>query len=186
VTIAKPALEFLPFRLIELKQRRAGRCEFAVSRFMKRCKQLKELPTVVTEWQRTTWCPDCDYYHAGKCDDPKRATSRAPCAFDGSELSLREIAVGDEMSQRRVQSDFCLDTPGKACPLGLEEDVRQKILERTWGRIHALKVDADTNKIVISGHAPSYYVKQLAIHAALEVIGPDERRRVELHLEVEG
>jgi hypothetical protein len=85
-----------------------------------------------------------------------------------------------------VQSDFPLDVENKAGPLGLEEDVRQKILERTWGRIHALKVEADSDRIVISGHTPCYYVKQLAIHAALDVIGPDERRRVEMDLEVEG
>jgi hypothetical protein len=155
---------------------------------MKPCKKLKELPTVVTEWQQTTWCPDCDYYHAGQCDDPKRPMSSAPCEFDGSELPLRElgIEVHDEMSQDRVQSAFCLDAESKVCASDLEADVRQKILERTWGRIHALKVEADSNRIVISGCAPCYYVKQLAIHAALDAIGPDERRRVELHLEVEG
>jgi hypothetical protein len=142
---------------------------------------------VGTEWQQTTWCPDCIYYHPGKCDDPKRATSSAPCAFDGSELPLREFIEADgEMSQSCVQSDFRLDPESKACLLGIEEGIRHKIQEQTWGRIHALKVEADANRIVISGRASCYYVKQLAIQAALDVVGLNAARKVEMELEVEG
>src|SRR5262249_31045443 len=91
-------------------------------------------PYVGTEWQQTTWCPDCVYYHTGKCDDPTRATSSEPCAFDGSELPLREfIEADEEMSQSCEQSDFHLVPESKACPLGLEEGIRDKIQERTLG-----------------------------------------------------
>lgn len=39
---------------------------------------------------------------------------------------------------------------------------------RTDGRIRGLHVEVDEDDVVITGHAASYYAKQLATHAILE------------------
>jgi len=49
--------------------------------------------------------------------------------------------------------------------------VKYGILKRTAGLIHQLEVGLVADRLVIRGRAPSYYLKQLAIHAALEEVG---------------
>jgi hypothetical protein len=155
---------------------------------MKRCKKLNELPTVATDWKQTTWCPDCEHYHGGCCDDPKRTTASGPCAFDGRELPIREveIEVDGNMSTNCPPAPLSTNTETNTWRMDLEEEIRLKILERTWGRIQLRKIEANGNTIVISGRAPCYYLKQLAIQAALGAVDPDEPRKVEVNLDVEG
>ena len=43
-----------------------------------RCNKLHELPPVVTDWQRTVWCPDCDSYDCGLCGNPYAGTAKRP------------------------------------------------------------------------------------------------------------
>ena len=62
-------------------------------RTTKPCKKLHELPAVVTDWQQTTWCPDCEHYYCGTCGNPIRTDSNAACPFDGKPLPLRDVEV---------------------------------------------------------------------------------------------
>jgi hypothetical protein len=55
----------------------------------------------------------------------------------------------------------------------LEGTIERRIAERTWGRVHWLRVAVSGGRAVVSGYAPSYYIKQLAIQAALEALGMD-------------
>lgn len=71
------------------------------NRTTSRCKKLHELQPVFTDWQQTTWCPDCDYYDSGICANPIRKDSSAPCPFDGKVLPLREVAIEPKADQPR-------------------------------------------------------------------------------------
>jgi hypothetical protein len=57
------------------------------------------------------------------------------------------------------------------CELGLEADLIQKIEQqvrrRTGGMVRNLKVEVLGSEVVLTGHAVSYYAKQLATHAVL-------------------
>ncbi|MBI1917263.1 MAG: hypothetical protein HYS12_21395 [Planctomycetes bacterium] len=54
-------------------------------------------------------------------------------------------------------------------PRNLAETLERQIDQRTWHRVRRLRVDADTDRLVVHGLAPSYYVKQLALAAVGEV-----------------
>lgn len=60
---------------------------------------------------------------------------------------------------------------GAASPmLDRGEQIRQVVDSRTSGRIRGLQVAVvEDSKVVISGRAATYYSKQLATHAALDV-----------------
>jgi hypothetical protein len=47
-----------------------------------------------------------------------------------------------------------------------------------------LKVQVLGNRVALRGCAPSYYVKQLALHAALEVLGPAAALGIDLDVKV--
>src|SRR5919201_754675 len=72
--------------------------------------------------------------------------------------------------------------PSPAGP-DLEEAIERQILQRTWGRVRRLQVEAKGGRVVVHGCAPSYYVKQLAIHAVQEL---GDTPPVELDIEVRG
>jgi hypothetical protein len=63
----------------------------------------------------------------------------------------------------------------------LEEAVERQIRERTWGRIQRLEVEQRGGRLVVHGHSPSYYVKQLALLAVREL---DDSMPVELDIQV--
>ena len=50
------------------------------------------------------------------------------------------------------------------------ETIEQLIVERTSGRIRGLRVELSDGCLIIHGFASSYYLKQLALHAAREMI----------------
>jgi hypothetical protein len=52
---------------------------------------------------------------------------------------------------------------------GLEQIIERQILERTWRRIHPLRVEVKAGRVVVTGQTLWYHAKQLAIHAVLEV-----------------
>jgi carbon storage regulator len=61
------------------------------------------------------------------------------------------------------------------------------IAERTGGRIHSLRVEAANGRVIVHGRAASYYARQLALAAvsqALEVLGDDANKNVQLDIEV--
>jgi hypothetical protein len=51
------------------------------------------------------------------------------------------------------------------------DSIAKRIHSRTWGRIDRLQVESTANRIVIHGAAQSYYDKQLAIQAVLDLLG---------------
>ena len=54
-------------------------------------------------------------------------------------------------------------------PSDLELALGRQIELRTHGRIRPLSVDVRPDRIVVGGTAPSYYLKQLALEAVLDV-----------------
>lgn len=55
------------------------------------CKQLNQLPPVVSDWQQSCEQPQCPHYCQGECGNPGRESASAPCPFDGKELLLEEV-----------------------------------------------------------------------------------------------
>lgn len=52
----------------------------------------------------------------------------------------------------------------------LERLLRQRIVERTGGRIERLQVKVSAERILIAGRAANYHLKQLVIQAAFDII----------------
>ena len=51
-----------------------------------------------------------------------------------------------------------------------EQIIERRILERTWRRIHPLRVEVKAGCVVVTGRTPWYHARQLAIHAVLEAL----------------
>jgi hypothetical protein len=66
----------------------------------------------------------------------------------------------------------------------LEHSIERQIVQRTWGRIHGLSVEATPDRVIIHGHTSSYYIKQLALEGALEALESNDTARVELDIDV--
>ena len=60
--------------------------------------------------------------------------------------------------------------------LDLAQLITRQIDQRTWGRVHRLQAEFTGDRLVIHGRARSHYVKQLALKAALDVLGSLSRR----------
>ncbi|MBI1902527.1 MAG: hypothetical protein HYS13_15610 [Planctomycetia bacterium] len=54
--------------------------------------------------------------------------------------------------------------------LSFAETIERQIVERTSGRIRGLRVELSDGCLIVHGFASSYYIKQLALHAAREMI----------------
>lgn len=137
-----------------------------------RCKKLSELPLVIAEWQQTAWCPDCEYYSDGQCGNPTRRSDHAACPLDGPVLRLREVEVdapGEQMSARLEEGPGEVDgSPVRSETL--EQAIDVAIRTKTSGRIQALAITRTGGELVIRGVAPCFHVKQLALHAAQNVL----------------
>lgn len=55
----------------------------------------------------------------------------------------------------------------------LAERVETNVRQLTHGRIRDLLVSESQGRVIVSGHAPSHYMKQLALHGALEFLSAD-------------
>ena len=66
----------------------------------------------------------------------------------------------------------------------LEQAIRRRIVQRTGKQVQSLKVEVIGNRVIISGCAPCYYVKQLAIQSVLDVIAAAGRTEIELNVQV--
>lgn len=62
-----------------------------------------------------------------------------------------------------------------------EQTIERQVAVRTWGRVRSLRVEWEDGRVVVSGRAPSYYVKQLVLLAVREVVG---MAPVDLNIEV--
>src|SRR5262249_17278935 len=153
-----------------------------------RCKKVHEMPSVLTDWQQVTWCPNCDYYDRGTCGNPIRTGSNAACPFDGQALPLREVAVDSNDVPPKKSLDTAL-RKGRESQLrtkALELAIMRQIVHRIGGRIHMLEVEMLEDVVVIRGCVSSYHVKQLALQGVLDVIGSLCTSRVELNVQVPG
>ena len=52
----------------------------------------------------------------------------------------------------------------------ISQRIERIVRLRTASRIHNLRVDVQGSDVILTGMAPTYYVKQLATHAALDEI----------------
>jgi hypothetical protein len=151
------------------------------------CKKLHELPPLITDWQQPVWCLDCDDYSNGQCRNPMRRDGNAACPFDGRELPLREVVMETPMDQSRSPLNV---RPGRAQAgqprfEALEQAIRLSVRDRTGGRIQALAIELTDRELVLRGTAPCYYVKQLALHAALDVLRSACEIAADLKLDVD-
>lgn len=55
-------------------------------------------------------------------------------------------------------------------PDRLAEVIERQVRSQTFGQVRDLRVEAEDRQIVLHGRVDRYYVKQLAQHAALEVV----------------
>ena len=56
---------------------------------------------------------------------------------------------------------------------GLAQRVERNVQQSAYGRIRNLVVEVTSGQVIVSGRAPSRHVKQLALHAALELLSSD-------------
>lgn len=73
-----------------------------------------------------------------------------------------------------------------ANPSKLTEVLEDRIQWRTSGRIRRLCIVAGTDRVLVQGSTSSYYLKQLALAAILEVIGSTAALPVTLDIHVTG
>ncbi|HEV3145749.1 MAG TPA: hypothetical protein VGZ47_17810 [Gemmataceae bacterium] len=69
-------------------------------------------------------------------------------------------------------------------PAQLDLAIKDRITQATGGRIHALVVELVQERVIIRGTALTYHVKQLALEAVLDVVGPVDMGRVEFNIQV--
>lgn len=55
-------------------------------------------------------------------------------------------------------------------PRNHSSELTHRIDSRTFRQVRNLQVVHDTNRVVLRGHSESYYVKQLATHAVLDLM----------------
>jgi hypothetical protein len=55
----------------------------------------------------------------------------------------------------------------------LIQEIKDKVRENTFNRIRGLRVEEIDGRVVVSGRVPTRHTKQLALHAALELLNPD-------------
>jgi hypothetical protein len=154
---------------------------------MKRCIKLREMPSVVPDWQQTTWCPDCEHYDRGTCANQTRVDSNAPCPFDGKALPVREVPVDSNDDQPEPALDGSGTAP-QSLPhsAALEQAIKCQIMKRTGGRIQMLEVEVIGDRVVLRGCSPSYYLKQLVLQGVLDVLGSAGAMRLEVNVAVAG
>jgi hypothetical protein len=66
----------------------------------------------------------------------------------------------------------------------LTQTIEQQVARRTCGRVHRLAVEVSDDRVLVRGWTPSYYVKQLAIQGALEVLGGAHAPRLQVDIAV--
>jgi BON domain len=60
---------------------------------------------------------------------------------------------------------------GLAVAESLGSQITRLVQSKTGGRIQGLNVDVVDGEVIISGRTTTYYLKQLATHAALDLSG---------------
>jgi hypothetical protein len=68
----------------------------------------------------------------------------------------------------------------------LEQTIELRINQRTWGCLHQLRVEVRGDRVVLHGYTSRYYIKQLAIQAALEALASQNAFPIEVDILVGG
>jgi hypothetical protein len=55
-------------------------------------------------------------------------------------------------------------------PSQIQQELEQRVLARTGRRVRDLAIELSPERIVLRGHAATYYVKQLAQHGVRDVL----------------
>jgi hypothetical protein len=79
-----------------------------------------------------------------------------------------------------MQAEVAAAQTKEALPHRLE----RHIAHRTWGRLRGVVIDVADDRVTVRGSAPSYYVKQLAIQACLEVTETTPPPRLDVDITV--
>lgn len=66
----------------------------------------------------------------------------------------------------------------------LERAVKTQIRDFTHGNVCSITIETVGDRMVVSGFANSYYQKQLALQAVLEVLGDHSSLQIDLQIEV--
>ncbi|MCI0376867.1 MAG: hypothetical protein L0215_04625 [Gemmataceae bacterium] len=74
--------------------------------------------------------------------------------------------------------------PPLKCATDLEQAIERHIKERTWGRVRRLRVEVSKERVFVFGLSSTYYVKQLAIQAVLEILSSGTYPPVVIELDV--
>jgi hypothetical protein len=69
-------------------------------------------------------------------------------------------------------------------PVQVAQTLGREISECTGGRIQELRVEAMGNRVAVHGTTQWYYVKQLAIQAALGYLGDRDSIQLEIAIEI--
>jgi hypothetical protein len=169
---------------------RTGSMNTREQRITIRCIKLLDLPPVVTDWQEKTWRPDCDHYDCGVCTNPTRRYGASTCPLDGTALPMSEVEREVSSSPAGKSLDGVLSdvrvsqTRGTALDESLAQAVKDRIVNRTGGRLQALAIEITGRKLILRGSAPCYYVKQLALQELLDALSPGPRTTIEYSFQV--
>src|SRR5262245_32664894 len=140
------------------------------------CDRIAEVPPLLAESQQTIGCPDCEDRSRGTCSHLKITNvNTGKVAMESNNQSLERFDPA--MSEEPMHGLW-----SSAC----EESIKRRIVQRTRGRIRLLQVDTIGSRIVIRGSAPSYYLKQLALRGACDVLGSASTNQIDFNVEVSG
>ena len=153
---------------------------------MNRCNKLHELPPVVTVWQQKAWRPDCNYYECGLCSNPMSRDSSGACPFDGKVLPLREVTfeAPKDQPKKPLDAELCEVLASQPRSKALEQVIKDRIVNRTGGRIRVLAIELSNRELFVRGNAPCYYVKQLALQGVLDVLDSDHQSKLECNFQI--
>ena len=151
------------------------------------CDRIAEVPPLLAESQQSIGCPDCENYNRGTCSHLKYTSGDTLCTFDGSSLLLGQVVMdSNNQSTESSAPGATPESPGGLWWAACKESIKRRIAQRTGGRIRLLRVETIGSRVVICGSAPSYYVKQLALRGACDVLGSAAANQIELNVEVSG
>lgn len=85
---------------------------------------------------------------------------------------------------RSGNEDMLTAQEGRARTVALERAIKQRIVQRTGGRIRMLRVEVSAKRIVVHGCAPCYHVRQLVLQGVLDVRGTSPEMRIQLNVAV--
>ena len=151
------------------------------------CDRIAEVPPLLAESQQTICCPDCENHNCGTCSHLKYTDGDTLCFFDSGSLQFGKVIMNsNNRSSESSVSDALRESTGGLWTSACEESIKRRIVQRTGGRIRLLQVETIGSRVVICGSAPSYYLKQLALRGACEVLGSAALSQIEFNVEVSG